>query len=202
MASEGDDEAAVASALAARVRTGDRDAEQALVERYSRGLSIMLRRRTGDPALAEDLHQEVFRIVIERLRERGLDEPAKLAAFIQSTGKNLVIGVIRRRQRRNTYADTQTVETRADDASRQIDEVAAEQQAEHVRTLLEELGSERDRAILIRFYLHQEEKASICEALALSDLHFNRVLYRAKKRFRALLEGSDSAIARELASGR
>ncbi|MEO1596221.1 MAG: sigma-70 family RNA polymerase sigma factor [Pseudomonadota bacterium] len=194
-----DDEATVAAALAARIGAGDRGAEGELVERYSRPLLFMLRRRCGEPELADDLHQDVFRVVIERLRGEGIKDPSRLAGFIQSTGRNLLIGVIRRRQRRQTYADTDSVSQAADTTS--TDQVAAtdtKQTNQHLRVLLGELSSDRDRAILTRFYLLQEDKASICRQLDLTDLHFNRVLYRAKKRFRELLESHDSRAARDL----
>ncbi|MEN7342091.1 MAG: sigma-70 family RNA polymerase sigma factor [Pseudomonadota bacterium] len=192
-----------AIALAERIAEGDRAAEQQLVERYSRPLLFMLKRRCGDPELANDLHQEVFSVVLQRLRAGTIKDPARLAGFIQSTGRNLLIGVIRRRQRRQTYADSDSVAIAADeDRQDQYGEINAEQVAENVRTMLDELGSERDRAILTRFYLQQEDKQSICSALELSDLHFNRVLYRAKKRFRELLQKSDRDIARDLSEGR
>ena len=197
------EEQRAAISLVERIGNGDGAAEQALVERYSRALLFMLRRRCGDPELANDLHQDVFRIVIERLRGRGIKEPARLAGFIQSTGRNLLIGVIRRRQRRQTYADTDSVSVAADDAQpAQYEQADADETAQHLRLLLDELNSDRDRAILTRFYLLQEDKRSICDGLKLSDLHFNRVLYRAKKRFRELLEGSDNPIARDIIEDR
>lgn len=193
----------VAVAIAQRIADGDGSAEQELVERYSRPLLFMLRRRCGDPELANDIHQDVFRIVIERLRDNSIKDPARIAGFIQSTGRNLLIGVIRRRQRRQTYADSDAIALASDEQStNQVGEIIAEQTAVHIRTLLDELGSDRDRAILTRFYLKQEDKESICRGLELSDLHFNRVLYRAKKRFRELLERSDTDIARGLVEGR
>jgi len=46
----------------------------------------------------------------------------------------------------------------------------------------------RDRDLLMRFYLHDEDKALICRELNLSEEHFNRVIFRARNRFRELLE--------------
>ncbi|MEM8981629.1 MAG: sigma-70 family RNA polymerase sigma factor [Pseudomonadota bacterium] len=178
-----------AAALAERIRAGDRRAENELVARYSRPLMIMLRARTnGDLALAEDIHQDVFRIVIERLRGEGIDDPTRLGGYIQSTGKFQIIGRKRRQKRRNTHADSELIEETIAEDDEQMDSVYSDQMRIAVRDLLKELPNDRDRALLTRFYLYQESKASICAALELSDLHFNRVLYRAKARFRALLE--------------
>ena len=40
----------------------------------------------------------------------------------------------------------------------------------------------------MRFYLDDEDKDAICRALGLSYEHFNRVIFRARNRFRELLE--------------
>jgi len=57
-----------------------------------------------------------------------------------------------------------------------------------VRRILKELKSERDRQILFRFYISEEDKEIICADLGLSSQHFNRVLYRARERFRELCQ--------------
>src|SRR5262249_51973396 len=85
------DEAAVATDLVRRIAAGDTAAEGDLVQRYSRGLGYLLRRLGATPELADDLHQETFRIVLERLRKRGLDDPAGLAGFLRGTARNLMI---------------------------------------------------------------------------------------------------------------
>ena len=184
-------------ALVARIRSGDRDAEAVLVQRYSRGLMMLLRKRSNDPAEAEDCHQEAFRVVIERLRARELEEPEKLAQFIRKTAVNVLIGRHRKHARRQTVADTDRIINQADSAPGIIEQISAERRQALVRELLDELPVERDREILRRFYLSPDEKEEICGALELSSVHFDRVLYRAKTRFRELIErepgSSDSA---------
>src|SRR6186997_1959353 len=73
------DEAGIATDLVRRIAAGDAAAEASLVQRYSRGLLYLLRRLGAPPELAEHLHQETFRIVLDRLRRRGLEDPAGLA---------------------------------------------------------------------------------------------------------------------------
>lgn len=57
-----------------------------------------------------------------------------------------------------------------------------------VRRLIGELPTDRDRQLLLRFYVAEEEKERICSDLGLDSLHFNRVLFRARHRFKELLE--------------
>lgn len=181
-------EAEIARDLVQRIGGGDSAAEARLVERYSRGLLYMLRRMAGNPALAEDLHQETFRIVLERLRSRGLGEPEKLTGFIHRTARNLFIADHRKLTRRQTQNDDSAVRTVVDPAQSQLGQVIGKQEAEVIRQLVLELKPDRDRQLLLRFYLAEEDKEQICTDLGLSSLHFNRVLFRARQRFKDLLE--------------
>jgi len=183
-------EAEAAADLVRRIHAGDTVAETELVERYSRGLLYMLRRTVGDPALAEDLHQEAFRILLERLRERGLEEPERLAGFLHRTAKNLFVAGYRKGARRKTDGEVEGMEAVPDPASGPLQETLRQEEARRVRQLIGELDTDRDRQILYRFYIAEEEKDLICADLGLSSLHFNRVLFRARQRFKEILEES------------
>ena len=181
-------DAQFAAATVRRIQAGDPQAEAELVERYQRGLLYLLRRRCADPDLAEDLLQDTFRVVLERLRGKGLTEPGKLAGFLRATAQNLWRNEYRKRARRKTDEDSEAVERTVETGRSQLDETMRGQQAQAIRRLLGELKTERDRQILIRFYLAEEDKAAICADLELSSLHFNRVLHRAKLRFKEILD--------------
>lgn len=156
-------------------------------DRYHRGLLFLLRHRTGDPALAEDLRQEAFRIAIEKLRASGLDDPERLAAYLRGIAVNLVTGEWRKHARRQTTTDPDAIDNAADTGAGPQREVERQQAGAAVAKLLGELGVSRDREILRRYYVDEADKAQICGELDISPTHFNRVLYRAKQRFRELL---------------
>jgi RNA polymerase sigma-70 factor, ECF subfamily len=181
-------EAEVAADLAWRIAAGDASAEEELVRRYSRGILVLLRRSGAPPELADDLHQEVFRIVLERLRRRGLDDPAGLAAFLRGTARNLVIAERRKTARRRTEADDEELDRAVNPSPSQLSSVLLDEEAGIVRRLIGELPTDRDRQLLLRFYVAEEDKESICADLGLDSLHFNRVLFRARQRFKELLE--------------
>ena len=177
----------IAIDLSQRIASGDRSAESELVSQYGGGLMIMLRQRTGDHQLANDLYQETFIIVIERLRRANLDEPDKLAAFLHATAKNVLIGDVRKEARRKTFASSDIVAAAPDGRPGPSDQVNQSEEAEIVRKLIDEMRSERDKALLLRFYIDEEDKSDICAALNLSSTHFDRVLFRARRRFKDLL---------------
>ena len=182
------EDAQVSASLVARIAQGDADAEAELWRRYSRGLLFLLKRRTGDLELAEDIRQETFRVALEKLRSAEIQDPTKVVAYLRGIAINLVTGDWRKAHRRRTSPDSVAVEQAADD---QPGPLAGVEQAELqgiVRQLLEELPRDRDRQILLRFYLKEEDKDRICTDLGISDpVHFNRVLFRAKNRFKQLV---------------
>ena len=173
--------------LVKRIHAGDMLAEGELVQFYGRGLLLMLEQRTQDQQLAADLYQDTFVIVIERLRKKLLNEPHKLGAFIYGTGRNLLVGDLRKKIRRKTFADTDIVSETADRNSGPLQNVSRDDEERIIHQIISSMRSKRDRTLLIRFYIDEEEKEKICLELNLSSLHFNRVLFRARRRFRDLL---------------
>ncbi|HVG10249.1 MAG TPA: sigma-70 family RNA polymerase sigma factor [Thermoanaerobaculia bacterium] len=189
-----DDEAENATGLVRRIASGDASAEGELVQRYSRGILYLLRRLA--PELADDLHQETFRVVLERLRRRELDEPEGLAGFLRGIARNLVIAERRKSARRRTEVDDEELAQAVHPAPGQLSAVLLDEEAETVRQLIRELPTERDRELLLRFYVTEEDKESLCADLGLDSLHFNRVLFRARQRFKELfLQRREKAVA-------
>jgi RNA polymerase sigma-70 factor (ECF subfamily) len=182
------------SVIVERIAAGDAHAEAELVRRYSRAMMTMLEHRTGDVQRAEDVHQDTFCIVLERLRSTGIDEPARIAAFIHRTALNVLIGDYRKESRRRTSADTELVQRQLDESSDQLGELIKRESSHAIRETLLELNNERDKELLYRFYILQEEKLTICKILALSAEHFDRVISRARKRFRQLVEKRKLAV--------
>jgi RNA polymerase sigma-70 factor (ECF subfamily) len=176
--------------LVRRIAAGDPQAEEDFIRRYQRPLREILRRRTGDHELAQDLLQDTFAVVLERLRHRGLEDPGKLAAFLHRTACNLAIGHFRRESRRRTDADSERVQIQPDPQGSLLDRVLRDEAGSMVRRLLSELRTPRDREVLMRFYVREQEKPAICAAIGLKPEQFDRVISRARQRFRALVEQS------------
>ena len=174
-----------------RIRTGERRAEEDLVARYRAGLVIMLRGRTRDPDLAEDLAQDALFRVLEKIRGDGLDEPERLAGYLHGIAVRMALGHSRKEARRDTVADTETVEQHAIIAGSVLDDIEAEELKRLIHQLLRELDLvPRDRRVLEGIYVLELTKEQICENEGIDRVHFSRVLYRAKDRFRKLVEAA------------
>jgi RNA polymerase sigma-70 factor, ECF subfamily len=172
------------------IRAGNRQAEAELVERYSRGVKIIILREVRDAAVAEDLYQEAFRIVLEKIRHGDVREPERLSGFVCSVARNLVINYFRRAGRRECMTEIEEAITLPHPAPDQLQELLQKEKAELVRQVLEEMPNERDIQVLYRFYIADEDKEHICANLGLTSPQFNLVLHRARERFRELYEGA------------
>ena len=177
-------------ALVERIRTGDPGAEAELVGRYGNGLSYLLRKVTGNAVLSEDLLQETFRVAVRRVRAGELREPEKLGGFLRQIAKNLARAEHRRGGRWESMEDGGP--DPVDPGEGQLAQVIRTEEAGMVRRVLRELRSIRDRQLLYRFYIAEEEKEEICRDLGLSSLNFNLVLVRARERFRKLVEEAEA----------
>ena len=174
--------------LVAEIRQGDPRAEAELVTRCGRAVRVVLRQLLRGRAEAEDFFQETFRLVIEKVRRGDLRDPATLPRFAVSVARNLAIDHFRIETRRRTEPDSEVVAEVSQTAPDQLGRLLVEEKATLVRRVIEELGTDRDRQVLYRFYIAEEDKATICHDLGLDSLHFNRVLHRARQRYRQLYE--------------
>ncbi len=86
--------------LAARVRAGDREAENRIAEAFYERALIMVRARTRRAQAAPDLAQEAWIGVIRALREGRVEDTRNLGAFIHGVTRNVVNNSFRREQER------------------------------------------------------------------------------------------------------
>jgi RNA polymerase sigma-70 factor (ECF subfamily) len=179
-----------ARGFVARIERGDLQAEAELVSRYARGVRLVLLKRTGDPQVASDLGQDTFMIVLRKLRAGELRDATKLAAFISRIAVNLSIEYFRK-ERRYVHSPDGIIGLHAAHIDRYGKKVDFDAACLQLRSVLRLLAVDRDREILRRFYLSDDDKGVICQELGLSPAHFDRVLYRAKQRMRALIEGHE-----------
>jgi RNA polymerase sigma-70 factor (ECF subfamily) len=185
-----------AAELVRRIRAGDAAAESELVSRYCRGVTILIHRASSDASAADDLYQRTFQIALEKIRRGDVREPAKLSGFICALARNLVIDHFRRAAAHRFGGPAEGARA-ADPAPGPLESLLRVEKASIVRRVLAELPSERDREILFRFYIAEDEKDSICRNLGLTSLHFNRVLFRARERYRELYEETTRENAKE-----
>ena len=177
----------IARDLVSRIVAGDSLAETELVERYSTGVKLMLLKRTGSRQLSNDICQEALIVTLKKLRSGGLNKPESLPAFIRKTAVYLSIEHYRK-EKRFIHLEDGMISLQVPHKDHKAENLDHQKAGALLEDLLDQLSINRDREILRRFYLRDEDKADICRELNLSSAHFNRVLYRAKQRMRKLIK--------------
>jgi RNA polymerase sigma-70 factor (ECF subfamily) len=161
--------------------------QQAIVRNMT-GLRAQLARVTGNVDLAADLLQDAVVTALQKLRAGEISDPAHLDGYVYRVALNHLRN--HRRRNRLLAANSDDVRDPAEeaDSSRVAKEFEADQWAGLVKRLLREMPVIRDRELLVRFYLKEESKEDLCREFSLTELHFNRVIHRARDRFRELLQ--------------
>jgi RNA polymerase sigma-70 factor (ECF subfamily) len=160
----------------------------ALIERNYVGLRLLVSRRCRDPNVAADLLNEAVLTTWSKWQAGKIERPEQIAGYVLQVTMNLL--------RNHRRAIGERPEKRADAARLQelpgdtqpADETIEREIASQVKNVIRGMSSQRDRAILVRFYLDEEDKDVICGDLGLSPLQFDKILHRARGRLRKLLE--------------
>lgn len=152
------------------------------------GLRAQLTRVTGDAELAADLLQDAIVTALQKLRTGDIEHRAQLDGYVYRVALNHLRNYRRKDKSSVSDPDAATEMPDTDAEARPARLVEGRQWAAVARRLLLDLTSPRDREVLVRFYLREEERADLCSSLGLTDLQFNRVIFRARERFRELLE--------------
>jgi RNA polymerase sigma factor (sigma-70 family) len=181
-----------AAVLVHAAARGDRNAEAELIRIYDRRVLVKLRQHLPEAEVVLDLRQEVWLRIVEALRGGGIQQPERFCGFLLGTVRNVMRERVKANRRSPVPLDD-VPEPIADgtDAEQFLDE---DWRAEQVRHCLSELG-DRDREILVRHYLREDDKRMTCEVLGLSSLNYNNVLHRARQRLAELVDRNRDAPA-------
>lgn len=175
-------------ALVARIAAGDVAAESEFVLAFQAGVRALVRRHTrpAEPSV-DDLVQDVLHTLIMRLRGNALHDAQMLPAYVRSTVVFIVTAEYRKRGRRGENDSNPPSPDELHDPDQPEHHTRREQLCSCVRSVLAELGVDRDREVLRRFYLAEEDRDTVCAALSIAPDHFHRVLHRARARMKELL---------------
>ena len=152
------------------------------------GLRSQLARVTGNVELASDLLQDALVTTLQKLRAGELRDPEHLDGYVYRVALNHWRNLRRKDRLRVVHSGMISDIPDNAEANAAPAELEADQWARLVKQVLQEVRLVRDRELLVRFYLQDESKEDLCRAFGLSELHFNRVIHRARDRFRELLE--------------
>jgi RNA polymerase sigma-70 factor (ECF subfamily) len=167
--------------------TLNRQSVLALIEKQYPGLLALLRRKLRDEQLAQDALNQALVTSLEHMQAGRIADPSQIGGYVFQVAMNQLRNHRRKMiERADRRADADAAENLSSDSDNV--EVAVGELGRQVHEILAGLPTSRDRELVKRFYLDEEEKQAICLDLGLSPLHFDKVIFRARQRMRALLE--------------
>jgi RNA polymerase sigma-70 factor (ECF subfamily) len=161
-----------------RLRDGDRETAEHFYAYFRDLLYAKLRRRLRSTQAIDEVRQEVFTRVLERLDK--LQDARKLGAFVNSTCHNVLMEFYRQDSRAVALDDQSEVTDNATDLEATYDAV---RNSARVRRILATLD-EREQAILQAVFIDEGSKEELCERFGVDRQYLRVLLHRAKAKFR------------------
>lgn len=168
--------------LVEQVKAGSDAGMEQLYKLFSRGIRYYLCRQLGPQELEDKVH-DTFLIVVNAIRRGDLREPERLMGFVRTVVRRQVAAYIETAvHTRRDQTDLESGVTVADRKQNPEQEAIVREKAELMKSALEAL-SQRDRDILVRFYLKEQTQEQICREMSLTETQFRLLKSRAKAKF-------------------
>lgn len=152
------------------------------------GVRAMILRMTRDPTLTNDLTQDVLIAVVVALREGRIRQPAALAAYMHQSARHIVYAAHRKAQ------PTALAELPEQDESlwrertlTPLEHCEEDELRRIAHEVLAELPAQRDRDLLVGYYIDGADKSELMQRLELGADQFDKVIFRARSRMRERL---------------
>jgi RNA polymerase sigma-70 factor, ECF subfamily len=168
--------------LVAQIKAGEDAGMEHLYKLFSRGIRYYLCRQLGPQELEDKVH-DTFLIVVNAIRRGDLREPERLMGFVRTVVRRQVAAYIEQAvHNRREQTDLESGVAVADRKENPEQEAMIQQKAELMKSVLGCL-SQRDRDILVRFYLLEQTQEQICREMSLTETQFRLLKSRAKAKF-------------------
>jgi RNA polymerase sigma factor (sigma-70 family) len=131
----------------------------------------------------DDRVHDAFLIVVQSIQRGELRDPRRLMGFVRTVVRRMVAAQIDREvQTRRESLEIDNGEHVADQRSNPEKTVMMRQKINLIREVLDGMTG-KDREILYRFYVQEQQPERICEEMQLSITQFRLLKSRAKARF-------------------
>jgi RNA polymerase sigma-70 factor, ECF subfamily len=169
------------------IRAKEGGAMDDLYREFKGGLRLYFLRQRLDPQEMGDHIHESFLLAIRAIQSGVLREPAALPGFLMTIARRQFANHLRRvSHQRRDCVDVSEAHHLPDPRASQERVAVARQQSELMREMLEQLDP-TDRELLKRFYVEEETREAICQALGITPNQFRLSKSRAKARFAVLV---------------
>jgi len=167
--------------LVGRIQAGDDGGMEELYTLFAKGVRFFLCRQLGPQEMDDKVH-DTFLIVVRAIQRGDLREPERLMGFVRTVARRQVaasIDLAAQRRRQMTELDARLPVP--DKRPGPEEHFASRQKVEIMKDALRKI-SDRDREILVRFYLREQKQEQICREMGLTETQFRLLKSRAKAR--------------------
>ena len=173
-------------ALIQRILAGDASAFESLIRKYQKQVHAYAFRKVGDFQTAEDITQETFLRVYQKLAT--LNDPAKFSNWLYAIVNHLCIAWHRKKRfQTESLQEIHISEIETDAYSRYVAvehaKTTVEMQRDLVRKLLTKL-KESDREVITLHYFEEMTSSEIGTYLGVSENTIKSQLHRARQRLK------------------
>jgi RNA polymerase sigma-70 factor (ECF subfamily) len=172
--------------LVRRIIERDPRAEEEMIRRYEDGVFQIIYHIVGNHSVAEDLRQDTLLKALEKIRDGNVREPERLSGFVCAIARYIALDYVRKMRSAIKVEDVGAAEFLPDPTPSPYEQVLQKERADIVRRVISEMKIQRDREVLIRYYVLEEDKETVCAALHLTKEQFSRIIFRAHKRYKEL----------------
>lgn len=164
----------------------DAEAEAELYRRFAPRVRLYGRKHLRDAHLAEDLMQQVMVVMLESLRAGRVREPERIASFVLSTCRMVVMDVKRTGARRQ-----ELLERYGEDLlPREVTESALALDRERLLACLARLA-ERERMVILASFFESKGADEVAAMTNLASGNVRVIRHRAIERLRACMGAGD-----------
>ncbi len=168
-----------------KLRCGDAPTEEHFVRYFSELILLKLRSRLNTREAIEDVRQETFARVFVILRtERGLKQPDRLGAFVNSVCNHVLMEHYRSKNKSDSGIDDGRGEAFIHRGPSALKQLETKDTQRVVRQILSELAP-RDRLLLQSVLLDERDKDEVCAEFGITREYLRVLLHRAKQSFKS-----------------
>lgn len=165
-----------------RLRGRDRETSEHFVRYFREHFRITLPKRVHLKSGIEDITQEVFLLVLEKLDKGEVpDDGHKFGAWVVGIARNKGYESNRKEERRPEPIDDREFASAAVPAD---EEVSRKETAARIEQVLSAVDS-KDARLLRAVHLEDRDSDELCRELGIEPGYFRVMHYRARARFRA-----------------
>lgn len=172
------------TSIVCAAQQGDREAFDELFNRYQRAVYVVVLRRLGNDAEAQELCQEVFIQAMQKITQ--LQNPECFGGWIRAIAKRMAINRAVR-SRPTASLEAERYEASCPEAETPLGAVLAQEQRQQLHVGLNRLP-DLDRDTLVAFYFHGRSLIEMSNDFASPVGTIKRRLHVARKRLAKELE--------------